>query len=276
MWPIFAMDTCFYSGQGSYALDARCEMLRELGYDGTYLTLWDDASSDLARLGDVARAHDLVVAGVWGRLDVAAGEADANRVMFDSAPRLGGLTRLELGVSDSRSPDRRYDSSDDDEARALIERLLDLLPDDVEICLYPHINFWLERFGDAIELCSRIGDDRLGLCFPAYHWYAVHGEPVEPLLASAGSRLRSVNVCGSRRLAEPAMPTIESLDQGELDNFALLGSLQRLGYRGMVGVQGYGMGGDCYSNLRRSLAAFRDLTQRLAAHPEWAVLRPPL
>jgi hypothetical protein len=70
------------------------------------------------------------------------------------------------------------------------------------------------------------------------------------------------------------MPTIESLADGELDNFALLGSLQRVGYRGMVGVQGYGMGGDCYGNLQRSLTAYRDLTRRLAAHPEWAVLRP--
>jgi sugar phosphate isomerase/epimerase len=275
MWPIFAMDTCFYNSQGSYSLDARCEMLRELGYDGTYLTLWDDASlEDLSRLGDAARAHDLAVAGVWSTLDVAAGEAGANRLAFASAPRLGGLTRLELGIRDSRSADRRYDASEDDEARALIERLLALLPDDVEICLYPHVNFWLERFEDAIELCDRVDDERLGLCFPAYHWYAVRGDPVEPLLAKAGSRLRSVNVCGSRRLADPAMPTIESLADGELDNFALLGSLQRVGYRGMVGVQGYGMGGDCYGNLQRSLTAYRDLTRRLAAHPEWAVLRP--
>jgi hypothetical protein len=32
------------------------------------------------------------------------------------------------------------------------------------------------------------------------------------------------------------------------------------------------MGGDVYGNLRRSVTAFRSMEQRLAAHPEWAVL----
>jgi hypothetical protein len=81
------------------------------------------------------------------------------------------------------------------------------------------------------------------------------------------------NICGSRPTAGGA-PTIEPLDEGELDNFALLGALQRVGYTGMIGVQGYSMGGDSYSKLQRSLAAFRAMTDRLAAHPGWAALRP--
>lgn len=272
MWPIFAMDTCFYSSQGTHALDARCEILRELGYDGTYLTLFDEASwEDLSRFGDTARRHDLAVAGVWVRLDVGGDEV--NDRLLEAAPLLDGLTRLELGLTDARSTDRRYDATADDHARALIESLLERLPNNVEICLYPHINWWLDRFDDAIELCSRIDHDRVGLCFPAYHWYAVQGDPVEPLLRQAGARLRSVNLCGSRPTAG-GVPTIETLDAGEIDNFTLLGTLQRLGYGGMVGVQGYGMGGDAYNNLRRSLAAFRDMTERLAAHPEWAVRQP--
>jgi len=58
-----------------------------------------------------------------------------------------------------------------------------------------------------------------------------------------------------------------------MDNFVLLGALERRGFTGRVGVLGWqSMGGDVYGNLRRSAVAFRSMEQRLAAHPEWALL----
>ena len=69
--------------------------------------------------------------------------------------------------------------------------------------------------------------------------------------------------------------TIEPLDEGEMDNFVLLGALARRGYAGRYGVLGWeSMGGDVYGNLERSHAAFRSMERRLAAHPEWAVMAP--
>jgi hypothetical protein len=58
-----------------------------------------------------------------------------------------------------------------------------------------------------------------------------------------------------------------------MDNFVLLGALERRGFDGRFGVLGWeSMGGDVYGSLRRSVTAFRSMEQRLAAHPEWAVL----
>ena len=34
------------------------------------------------------------------------------------------------------------------------------------------------------------------------------------------------------------------------------------------------MGGDIYTKLKRSLAACRDMTQRLDRHPEWPDMQP--
>src|SRR5690606_40496783 len=48
---VYAMDTCFFTPHGNYDFDVRCEMLRELGYEGTYLTLWSEqAWADLERV----------------------------------------------------------------------------------------------------------------------------------------------------------------------------------------------------------------------------------
>jgi hypothetical protein len=94
-------------------------------------------------------------------------------------------------------------------------------------------------------------------------------------LDEARPYLRQVNLCGSRRSASgvAGKATIEPLDEGELDNFALLGHLRRIGYEGFIGFQGYSIGGDVYAKLRRSLGALREMEQRLDRHPHWANLR---
>lgn len=275
MWPLYAMDTCFYTSQGSYELDARCEMLGELGYDGTYLTLFGEQTwDDLSRLADVAARNELEVGGVWASLDLSSADAPQNVRLLDSAELFAGFDRLELAVGDSTDRSRRWAPDNDDTARELFTGLAERLPDGVEICLYPHIDTWLETFEATVQLCERIDHERVGVCFPAYHWFATDTERAEPLLQRAGGRLRSVNICGSRRPSGGGAPTIEPLDEGELDNFALLGALQRAGYEGRVGLQGYSVGGDVYGKLQRSLAAYRSMVERLAAHPEWAVLSP--
>ena len=69
---VFAMDTYFYNSLGAYEFSARCEMLRELGYDATYLTLWNEAAwTDLAQLPRVKATYGIDVAGVYATLDVA-------------------------------------------------------------------------------------------------------------------------------------------------------------------------------------------------------------
>jgi hypothetical protein len=67
--------------------------------------------------------------------------------------------------------------------------------------------------------------------------------------------------------------TIEPLDEGEMDNFVLLGAMQRRGYTGKVGFLGWeSMGGDVHGNLNRSINAFRSMERRLARNPHWALM----
>jgi hypothetical protein len=58
-WPAYAMDTGFYSRQGSYDFGARCEITKELGFDATYLTLWSEAAwADVPKLETVREKYD--------------------------------------------------------------------------------------------------------------------------------------------------------------------------------------------------------------------------
>lgn len=268
----FAMDTAFRHSLGTYPLETRCEMLAELGYDATYLTLFGERDwTDARRIADVARDHGLDVTGVYAGLDVAAPPDDPeNRRVLDLADSLSGsaVRGLEVPLSGGGAV-AASDPAADDDAVAWLERLLDA-GDDLLVTLYPHVGNWLERVGDAVRLCERIDDPRLGAAFCGYHWYAVDGEAPDERIEAAAPHLQSANLCGSRR--RDGETTIEPLDAGELDNFVLLGLLRAAGYDGPVGIQGYSVGGDVYATLRRSLDALEDIERRVEAHPEWATI----
>lgn len=272
---VFAMDTYFYHSLGAYEFDARCEMLKELGYDATYLTAWSQAAwDDVPRLAGVKAKHGLDVAGVYATLDITAKENDKILRLVEG---LEGCTQIELSL---RAGDKTLALSDPAGDAAAIRWLNQLLPiaerRGIHIALYPHITFWLERLEDAGRLCRQLNHPNLHTVFPSFHWYAVDGTKLAARLAVAKPFLNSVNLCGSRRTGKKdgGLPaTIEPLDEGDLDNFAVLGLLRQNGYTGPIGFQGYSVGGDVYGKLKRTLAAFRDMERRLEQHPNWAQLR---
>ena len=113
--------------------------------------------------------------------------------------------------------------------------------------------------------------------FNGYHWYANQEKALEQRLDALWPLLRQVNIAGCRLspLSWGGAATIWPLDEGEMDNFVLLGALDRRGYTGHIGVLGWeSTGGEVYGNLRRSEQTFRSMERRLAAHPGWAVMTP--
>ncbi len=277
-YSVFAMDTYFYNSLGAYEFDARCEMLKELGYDATYLTLWNEAAwQDLQQLPKVKSRHGLGVAAVYVTLDLAGDEKHAgNQRIVRLLETLEGCDHIEMSVKSSASSPQNSDPEGDQRMKRWLEKLLPIAQRrGITISLYPHINFWLDRIETSTRLCREIAHPSLKTAFCGFHWYAIDGHNAPSHLKNAAPFLRSVNLCGSRRNpAGNSMPaTIEPLDEGELDNFALLGLLRQVGYQGMIGFQGFAIGGDAYPYLKRSLAAFREMESRLDAHPNWAKLR---
>ncbi len=277
---VYAMDTNFYNSLGSYDFDARCEILRVLGYDATYLTLWSDAAwDDVPRLGTVKERFGLDVAAVYATLDIAGHpDHEENGRIVDLVSTIEGCDLIEFSM---RSSDPNLSTSDptgDAAAGWWLRKLLDIAERRGKtLALYPHLNFWMERIEDAVRLCRAVDHPKLRMVFTGYHWYAVDGTNLSSHLTATAPYLVLANLCGSRRFDNGSgLPaTIELLDEGELDNFAVLGALSDQGYNGPVGIQGYSAGGDAYTKLQRSLAAFRDMERRLREHPEWARLRPP-
>lgn len=282
MNPIFAMDTSFSNSLGSYDFDVRCEMLRELGYDGTYLTVGKESAwGDVPSIRFVRDRYGLDVCGVYANLDIMGDPDDKshrNQRVVDLCARLEGCDQLDVCLRAVGGDLSRSDPAGDDRALAWVERLLRARArPSMKISLYPHRGAWMELSSDAVRLCSRMRDPAVGITFSGYHWYAAEGGDVHRCLEEAGPYLTAVNVCGCERRGSgsDAPVSIRPLGEGELDNFALLGAARAAGFAGPVGLQGFSVGGDAYDRLRASLRALRDMLDRLDRHPGWARLRPP-
>ncbi|SEM54726.1 Sugar phosphate isomerase/epimerase [Pseudoxanthomonas sp. GM95] len=258
--PLHHMDFIFQTKLGTYPLQAQCQMLAELGYQGLTVSGW---SKELSSLQTVKRDWGLDIGALY--LIYRPGLEGFVTNILES---LEGSTSIELAL---HSGDRVQDGD-----RRMLERLLPIAERrGIDIALYPHVRYGMQTTTEAVALCRQFDHPNLGIVFNAYHWYATQEKQLEQRLDALWPYLRQVNIAGTRLspLGWGGVATIEPLDEGELDNFVVMGALARRGYTGRYAAMGWeSMGGDVYGNLQRSQKAFRAMEQRLADHPQWAVM----
>lgn len=270
----YAMDMPFYSSMGVYSFEDRCEIVKDVGFDAMHLSVWDGRNwACTAPLAHVRERYGLDVAGVYVVLDLALGANDPRNsgilTMIRTMPE--GST-IELAIRSAAPGLGKSDPAGDAAVCAWLTEALDVAEGrGSRILLYTHITFWLDRHSDAIRLCERLAHNSLGLVFTSGNWYMGEGTGLAATLRRAMPYLKQVNLAGSRRspLGFFQVATIEPLDVGELDNFAVVALLKRLGYAGYIGYTGWDEGGDAYHKLARSLHMLRDIERRVERHPHW-------
>lgn len=270
----YAMDMPFYSSLGVYPFEERCEIVKEVGFDAMHLSVWDGRNwASTAPLAHVGERYGLEVAGVYIVLDLTLGERDPRNsgilTMIETMPE--GST-IELAIRSAGPQLTRSDPAGDAPVCAWLRQALAIAQArGSRILLYTHIGFWLDKHDDALRLCEKMAHPNLGMLFTSGNWYMGGGDQLAALLRRAMPYIRQVNLAGARRspLGFMGIATIEPLDVGELDNFAVIALLKRLGYEGYIGYTGWEEGGDAYHKLERSLRMLRDIERRVARHPHW-------
>ncbi|MFV2069917.1 MAG: sugar phosphate isomerase/epimerase family protein [Pirellulales bacterium] len=241
------------------SLEEQAQLLKELGYDGVGHLWLDDIGERLKTLDE----HGLQLFQVYIRVSI-----DPNKPKYD--PRLpevikqlkGRDTILGMLITGMEPSDE----AGDERAVRIVREVADMAQaSGLRIAFYPHTNDWMERIEDGIRLAEKVDRDHVGLMFNLCHWMkAQQGKKMRPLLKAAMPHLFVVTINGSDhegnwdRLIQP-------LDAGDFDIYGFLRTLKALGYRGPVGLMGYGMRVDARDPLSRSMTAWRELTDRLAA-----------
>ena len=117
-----------------------------------------------------------------------------------------------------------------------------------------------------VRVADKVDRPNVGVMFNLCHWLRVDKQRnYRPLLQQAMPRLWAVSINGADQFdAKPGWGHyIQPLDRGSFDVGGLLKTLKQLGYKGPIGLQCYGIGGDAREHLARSMAAWRKLNASL-------------
>ncbi len=238
----------------------QAEMLKALGYPGVG-HLWLDKVAE--------RLQSLDAAGLRLYQITMIVEVDPKKPPYD--PRFKEVLALVKGrkvqfdlILNGHKPS---DPSVDSYAVRILREMSDLARGSgAQLLLYPHLNSWVERLEDSIRVAQKVDRRNVGVMFNLCHWLRVDpGRDYRALLKQAMPRLRAVSINGADRFDEkPGWARyIQPLDQGDFDVGPLLRTLRELGYRGPIGLQCYGIGGDAREHLARSMEAWRRLRPNL-------------
>jgi sugar phosphate isomerase/epimerase len=262
--PFFAF--CMDTHDGKHrTLQEQAELLKELGYAGAGHLWLDNVRERLATLD----AAGLKLVQIYLRVNVAPNSEPYDPRLKETLPILQGrdvmLALLMSGLPPS-------DTAGDLRAVAVVREIADLAgKSNLRVVLYPHSGDWLERVEDALRVARKVDRPNVGVMFNLCHWLKVDDEKnMRPLLAAAMPCLFAVSINGADHAAEIHAGTgnwIQPLDTGSFDVCALLETLRELGYKGPIGLQCWGIGGDARDHLARSMAAWRKLVDRLGAKP---------
>jgi sugar phosphate isomerase/epimerase len=233
-------------------------MLKELGYDGVG-HIWLDGVEERLKTLD---AVGLKLFQITMVVEVGPDKApyDTARLRQVLALVNGRKMQFALLVNGRKASD----PSVDPHAVAILHGMSDLARGtDAQFLLYPHQGSWIERIEDSVRVAGKVDRPNVGVMFNLCHWLRVDpSRDYRPLLEKALPRLWAVSINGADiRDEKPGWDRyIQPLDQGTFDVAGLLRTLKELGYRGPVGLQCYGIGGDVRDHLARSMAAWKRMT----------------
>lgn len=244
--------------------ESRAQMLKELGYAGMSASGVEGIPELLAALD----RHSLKLFTIY-----VGANLDPDKPKYD--PRLldvikllkGRETMIWLYIQSTKFKPSSVEG--DPQGVEIVRELADAAKESgLKVALYPHVWFWIERVEDAVRVARKAERDNVGVTFNLCHWLKVDSvDTLDARLKLAAPYLYQVTING----ADPKGDwdkLIQPLGCGSYDVCGVMTKLKRLGYTGPVGLQCYNVKGDKYENLKRSMAAWREMSARIAACKE--------
>jgi len=236
-------------------------MLKELGYDGVG-HIWLDGVAERIKTLDEA---GLKLYQITMNVEVAPGKTPYDPQKFKDVLALvkGRHVQFCLLVGGMKPSD----PSGDPHAVEVLREMSDLaLESGAQLLLYPHVGNWVERIEDSCRVANQVDRPNVGVMFNLCHWLRVDkSRDYKPLLKQAMPRLWAVSINGADNHDDnPGWDHyIQPLDKGSFDLGEFLRTLKELGYKGPIGLQCYGIGGDTKLHLASSMSAWKTLSVNL-------------
>ena len=130
----------------------------------------------------------------------------------------------------------------------------------IRVALYPHAGFAVATIPQAMQLISKVNHPNLGLMFNLCHFLKNEkAADLEKTLTLCAPKLFAVSTSGADIDGKDWPTLIQTLDKGTFSQERLFKVLKKLNFNGPVGLQGYGIKGDKLENIKKSIAAWKNL-----------------
>ena len=253
--PFFAMDTATKDAAHQTAKE-QVDMVRELGYAGIGCT----AGKDLGEMAKELDKNGLRLFTVYLGVNIDPDQPKYGPELKETIEVLKGRNAM-LWLFVQSKQHKPSSPAGDDRAKEILREVADMAAEaNVRVALYPHTGFWVERVEDAVRVAKKVDRKNLGVTFNLCHWLMVDDEKnMESLIKLAMPHLFVVTINGADSGGKNWKTLIQTLDCGTFDMRGFMKTLADSGYRGPIGFQGYGIGGDAHDNLKRTMSAWREL-----------------
>lgn len=255
--PFFAMDTATKDAKHQNAKE-QIEMVKELGYAG----IGPNAGGDLPEMFNECQKNGLQLYAAYVGANIGPDQQKYGPELEQAIETLKGTNSM-LWLFVQSNKDKISSPEGDERAVAVIREIADkALEKGVRVALYPHTGFWVERVEDAVRVVKKVDRANVGVTFNLCHWLKVDEEKnMESLIRLAMPYLFVVTINGADSGGNDWKGLIQTLDKGTFDVGKFLKTLADNGYTGPIGFQGYGIPGDAHDNLKRTMAAWRQLAK---------------
>jgi sugar phosphate isomerase/epimerase len=136
----------------------------------------------------------------------------------------------------------------------------------LQVAIYPHYSFYVERTQHAFDLAKRINKKNVGLSFNLCHWLATTNESerknLKNHLISIKSKVKMLTICGANDVVTSKKNIwddyILPLGTGGFDTKGLVKMMVgELKYKGAIGVQCYNIKGDKVALINQTMKYWR-------------------
>lgn len=139
-------------------------------------------------------------------------------------------------------------------------------PLNIEIAIYPHVNFYCETVEHALNLAESIDRKNAGITLNLCHLLKVEGEEGwETKALAVLPNLFMVSINGAESGPTKDMDwdkLIQPLGEGSFDTYELVKLLKDNGYDGKFGLQCYNIKQDCELALTKSMLTWKEYQKR--------------
>ncbi|CAG5000630.1 hypothetical protein DYBT9275_02501 [Dyadobacter sp. CECT 9275] len=248
--------------------DKQVELLKNAGFDGVEINQAESFDGMKAALDKYG------MTGSYFYVKLKLEEPYIDPRLQEYMGRLKGSKTIIAPYIVSES--KRYKPSSHD-ADTLVVRLVRQLAGwadeaGLQMALYPHYSFYLERTDHALALIKQINRKNTGMTFNLCHWLATTSEQersrLRPHLKELKPYLKMITISGANDVLSKQKSVwndyILPLGTGTFDTYGLLRYiLKDLRFKGPVGVQCYNIRGNKQTLIQNTMAVWKDYKTRL-------------